>query len=277
MDLLQSKLFTTDCTKEPLHLYGANGFSVGVYQPLLECLGQSYNVGSLANRAMWQPRCALHKSRRWQIYADDLISYLDHQNMGPVVGVGHSLGATSTVLAAIKRPDLFSKLVLIEPAMASKPLALITKILPKRAVSKINPVKGTLNKPDTFVSREAYLTYIQKFSGYAKFSAAMFELFAQHGVVETPSGNFELAFPKAWEAHNYTQPPNIMAQIAQLTMPVIGIRGKPSLFFSDPMWQQWRQISPDSQFLESLDYGHLLPLEDPAVCSELVLQALAKN
>jgi len=276
MDLSQSILFEKESTKQPLHLYGANGFPVGVYQPLLNKLSAHYNIGALANRALWQPRIELHKSRRWQIYADDLINYLEHQNVGPVIGVGHSLGGTATVLAAIKRPDLFSKLILIEPAMTAKPLALMLKVLPKGIVSKINPAKGTLNKPDRFISREQFHNYIKKFNGYAKFSDEMFELFSQHSLVDSDDGHFELAFPKKWEAHNYTQPPNIMSHLSKLTVPVVGLRGKPSLFFSAKMWSQWRKVgATNSQFFESPAHGHLLPLEAPALCADLILQGLA--
>lgn len=276
MDLSQSRLFASESNKEPLHLYGANGFPIGVYQPLLDILAQQYNVGALANRATWQPPVNLHKSRSWQIYADDLITFLEQQDIGPVIGVGHSLGATTTVLAAKKRPDLFSKLVLIEPAMLAKPLAAMVKILPKVIMTKFNPAKGTLNKRDRFSDRSDFLAHIRKFKGYSKFSTDMFELFAQHSIIKSERGHFELAFPKHWEAHNYTQPPNIMRNIAKLPMPVVAMRGKPSMFFSHDMWRHWQQASPQTTFLESMSHGHLIPLEDPVLCSELILKGLAK-
>jgi len=275
MDLSQSTLFSSDGEKPPLHFSSANGFPVGVYQPLLKLLGEQYNVAALANRATWQPAVSLHKSRDWDIYANDLITFIEQQNVGPVVGVGHSLGATCTILAATKRPDLFSKLVLIEPAMVTKPLALLVKMLPKRIMNKINPAKGTLNKPEQFATRDEFLSHIKKFKGYSQFSAEMFELFANHSVVPNQQNGFSLAFPKHWEAHNYTQPPNVMPQLANLAMPVVAIRAKPGIFFSEKLWRQWKNAQPTAKFLESLDHGHLLPLEDPALCSDLIIDGLA--
>ncbi len=276
MDLFQSRLFTDHSSKEPMHLYGANGFPLGVYQPLLELLAQDYNVGALANRATWRPAVSLHKSRSWQIYADDLITFLEQQACGPVIGVGHSLGATTTVLAAKKRPDLFSKLVLIEPAMLAKPLAAMVQVLPKVIMTKINPVKGTLNKRERFTDRDDFLTHIKKFKGYAKFSEQMFELFADHSIIKNEQGDYQLAFPKHWEAHNYSQPPNIMRDITKLEIPVVAIRGKPSMFFSHDMWRHWQQACPHSTFLESMAHGHLLPLEAPNLCGELIRTGLTE-
>jgi len=277
MDLSQSTLFSDNTDKPALHFSSANGFPVGVYQPLLEQLGEHYNVAALANRATWRPAVSLHKSRDWDIYANDLISFIEQQNVGPVVGVGHSLGATCTILAATKRPDLFSKLVLIEPAMVARPLALLVKMLPKKIMSKINPAKGTLNKPERFATRDDFLSHIKKFKGYSQFSPEMFELFANHSIIPSQQSGFTLAFPKDWEAHNYTQPPNVLPQLAKLSMPVVAIRAKPGIFFSEKLWRQWQNAQPNAKFLESLGHGHLLPLEDPKLCGDLIIDGLGEN
>ncbi len=51
-----------------------------------------------------------------QGHADDLIEILDAMHTGPVVAVGHSVSSVIAGLAAIKRPDLFAKLVMIGPS-----------------------------------------------------------------------------------------------------------------------------------------------------------------
>lgn len=275
MDLSNSQQFEAGNDNSLLHFYHANGFPLAVYQPILDALSRDYNVGALANRATWPKSVEIPSNRNWQIYADDLISFLERQNQGPVVGVGHSMGATCTVLAAIKRPDLFSKLVLIEPAMVSKPLSYLVKAMPKKMMNKINPAKGTLTKQDRFESREIYKDYIQKFNGYKNFSPEMFQRFSEHAIVESEDSNdFSLAFSKEWEAHNYTQPPNVMNEIAKLKMPCVAIRAKPSIFFTEKLWQQWQKLQPNTVFLENLNQGHLLPLEVPENCAELILDGL---
>ncbi|WP_119157814.1 alpha/beta fold hydrolase [Caldimonas tepidiphila] len=49
-------------------------------------------------------------------YADDLIAICDAAGLRDVVYVGHSVSAMIGVLAAIRRPDCFSRLVLIGPS-----------------------------------------------------------------------------------------------------------------------------------------------------------------
>lgn len=46
-------------------------------------------------------------------YADDLLNILDSLNVDCCVYVGHSVSAMIGILASIRRPELFSKLILI--------------------------------------------------------------------------------------------------------------------------------------------------------------------
>jgi hypothetical protein len=60
-----------------------------------------------------------------------------------------------------------------------------------------------------------------------------------------------LAFPKVWEAHNYTQPPNVVDNLERLNMPCVAIRGNPSLFFTEASWQEWQNRIPNTVLMNS--------------------------
>lgn len=49
-------------------------------------------------------------------YAEDLLAIIEEADLGPVVHIGHSVGATIGILAANLRPDLFLGQVLIGPS-----------------------------------------------------------------------------------------------------------------------------------------------------------------
>ncbi len=51
-----------------------------------------------------------------QAYADDVLSICEALELSEVVYVGHSVSAMTGILASIKKPDYFSKLVLIGPS-----------------------------------------------------------------------------------------------------------------------------------------------------------------
>ncbi len=259
------------------HFYHATGFSAGVYSPLLSRLGHSFNLSALEFRALW-PGIGSPPRRRdfWQLYADDLIAFIEREFDAPIVGMGHSMGATCTVLAAAKRPDLFKSLVLIEPAMVSRAQARLVRLVPKAAMTLIEPARGALKKPDTWASREAFVAHCCQSRSLKRLDDEGLSALAQHGVAQNVAGQFELVYPKVWEADVYTQPPNAMEQIAALRIPCVAIRGKPSVFFTEALWQEWKRRCPATVFRQDLAYGHLLPLEAPAVCSALIESGLAE-
>ncbi|MCC9168942.1 alpha/beta fold hydrolase [Pontibacter harenae] len=51
-----------------------------------------------------------------QVYAEDVLEICKDLNLQDVIFVGHSVSAMVGVLAAIKEPDLFAKLVLVSPS-----------------------------------------------------------------------------------------------------------------------------------------------------------------
>jgi len=96
---------------EKAHFYAANGYPVQVYEPLMKLLSERFQLEALHNRAQWPNIGQPKKNISWQTYANDLIHFLDRRQQTGIVGIGHSMGATSTIFAAAKRPDLFSQLI----------------------------------------------------------------------------------------------------------------------------------------------------------------------
>lgn len=263
---------------EPIHFYHANGFPAEVYTPFLNTLAEHFDVHAINGRPIWDDnQNPDHKN--WNIFADDLIKYIESTHTQPIIAMGHSMGASCTVFAAIKRPDLFKALVLIEPAMISLPMRMMLKLLPQDSINKSKLVSGTANKPDTWPDRESYKKYIKKFHGYQLFSDTAFDTFMQHGVKETDNNQVTLRYPKQWEAYNYTNPPYLMQHLAKLekdkwNLPTVAIRGKSNGFFTDKLWRSWQRSQPNAIYLEDICYGHLMPLEGPCETVSLILKGL---
>mgnify|MGYP001545593985 CR=1 FL=1 len=61
----------------------------------------------------------IHRVQHWNIFADDLKTLIDQTMSPPIVGIGHSLGAVTTYMAAATYPRLFSAIILIDPPIFS--------------------------------------------------------------------------------------------------------------------------------------------------------------
>src|SRR5690606_31917969 len=97
-----------------LHFAHANAYPPGVYRQFLTELSADFHVLAMDQRPLWpgeQPE-QLHS---WHPLADDLVDFLEARGAGEIIGVGHSLGAVITMVAAIRRPVLFRRLVLVDP------------------------------------------------------------------------------------------------------------------------------------------------------------------
>jgi pimeloyl-ACP methyl ester carboxylesterase len=95
-----------------VHFASANAYPPGAYHKLLALIAADYRVLAIHHRPLW-PGSRPEELNDWDGVADDLIRFLDQQSLRDVIGVGHSLGAVTTMMASLKRPDLFRALVLI--------------------------------------------------------------------------------------------------------------------------------------------------------------------
>ena len=183
----------------------ANGFNALTYRTLLAPLS-----GSLR---LWAPDLRGHGGttlpadpaghRSWADHRDDLIALIDAIDGPPVVLSGHSMGATSALLAAAERPDRVSGLVLFDPVIWSRwAVAAFQLPLLDRIPSRIPLVKGARRRRATFDSREQAMAAYTGRGAFKGWPEMMIADYLVDGLVETDAG-FTLACAPDWEASNY--------------------------------------------------------------------------
>src|SRR5258707_12837018 len=119
--------------KPLVNLAYANGFPPQIYRAALEPLFKDYHVISLHARPLWGDSAPAPESlTSWEQLGDDLLAALDGFTDQPVIGIGHSVGGVATLFAAVKRPDRFSRLVLIEPTLLAPHLLWAMRLLESR-------------------------------------------------------------------------------------------------------------------------------------------------
>ncbi|CAN7073760.1 unnamed protein product [Brassica oleracea var. botrytis] len=97
----------------------AHGFGgdQSVWEKIIPVLSQSFKIlvfdwpfsGAIKDQTLYDPS----KYNSFDAFSDDLISLMEELKFGPVVFVGHSMSGMIGCAASIKRPDLFTNLVLI--------------------------------------------------------------------------------------------------------------------------------------------------------------------
>ena len=259
------------------HFYGGNGFALGVYEPLLSDLAQHLNITALTMRGEWYDKPTADKMTREED-ADVLIEFLQKTQDKPIIGIGHSQGATATTMAAAKRPDLFSALYLLEPVTFTNQQGKLYSLVPRMVKMTREPFKSTQVKQANWDSVDAYYQFLRRHKAYKRITDEHLLTYAKNSLEAGQSAELTLRFSPKQELANYFGTPLIMKPLQQLIadnkVPVQLIIGKPSMFISQQVRQMWDKFVPKEQMTVLNDYGHLLPLEAPELCAKLIFQKL---
>ncbi|WP_201628813.1 alpha/beta fold hydrolase [Psychrobacter maritimus] len=263
----------------PAHFYGGNGFTTGVYLPLLTKLSEQFTITSLAMRGYWYDLPTVKKLTREQD-ADILIDFLENTQNKPIVGLGHSQGATATAIAAAKRPELFSQLYLIEPVTFTKSQTLMMNSVPNELKVDQEPFKSTRAKQADWESIESYYNYLRAHRPFKRIDDNNLYVFAKNSLVENEQGQYSLLFTPEQEMASYFDTPFVneaLKDLNTLDVPYTIIVGKPSMFISDEVRKVWEDLVPSDRLIELYDNGHLLPMEAPEQCATIIIKRFSSN
>ncbi len=260
-------------TGEPQALFlAANGFPVRSYDFMLQPLAREVPLTALESRGAVPGVGQPPKRFGWQDHARDLLAALEQLALTiPPVGIGHSIGATVTALAAQQRPAAFRGLVLIDPAtIPGRVLPLTARLVP--GLTKRMPlVKSTRNRRVHWPSREAFASYLSGKLAYKHFTAQAMRDYAEAGLVER-DGRLELAYSRDWEAWNFQNTTPLWPALKGLSMPVLILRGERSYLHPNRDFRRHTRRLPGNFSVQTITgAGHMLPQEAP----EQVLIAIA--
>lgn len=245
----------------PLVFAHANGFPPQAYRGLLEELQQVYQIAVIEHRPLWQPGPP-PANLSWQQLVTDVIAQLEGSGLGPVVYVGHSLGAVLGLMAACQRPDLFQQLVMVEPVIFGHRQQWLMTHLPWRFKRRIKLIDKTLRRPRVFPSPEEAFSFHRRSRTLSVLSDDALWDYIQGGFDDL-GDQLVMRFPPTWEAVIYGTIPYVWPAIKQVKVPVVAVRAANSNTLSAKMWKRWGRRRPDHQRLELAESDHLLPLAQP--------------
>jgi pimeloyl-ACP methyl ester carboxylesterase len=261
---------------EIIHFAHANGFPPETYRQFIGNLTPDYRVTGMKFRPLW-PNSDPHAFRHWETAADDLIQFLDQQGLSNIIGIGHSFGGIATLLASIKRPNLFKQLVLIEPVVLPGWVYVMTKLLPRFLLVKANPVvKKTLVRTEQWDNRKQAFRQFRSKQVFSKIKDNALWDYVNAATHENPDESVSLTFSKDWEAQIYMTFSSQWKNLDNVTVPYLAIRGESSDTISKAVWAKWKSRNRIGEFFEVENTGHLIPLEKPVLLTKIIKEYLSK-
>ena len=254
---------------ELIHMAHANGFHPMMYRDLMSELTPHYQVKAKLFRPFWDDDH--HQLKSWKLLGDDLIRYFDQEGLRDIVGIGHSMGGVASVLAMAKRPDLFSKLVLLEPVILP-PRYYLSRFLPKALRQKMIPVaKIALKRKDRWASKEEAFESLSSKRVFKDIPENVFRDYIEYGTKDHKDGGVTLSYSKEWEAQVYMNAANPWSALKSLKIPVLVVRGAKSNVISGEGWAYMKSTLNSFTFIEIEDGGHLVPFEKKSEISRVLL------
>ena len=213
-------------------------------------------------------------ANNWREFAEDLIALITLLELEDLVGVGHSMGGHVLLDAAGLRPDLFTRLVAIDPTIA-EPKA-YEDPQPMFKAGEKHPAARRKNR---FASPQEMIDRFKDRSPYSLFTPATLKNYCEHGLLKTPEGDYELACPPELEANVYiTSRTNgaVYESMAALMLPTLLIRAhrkKDAVawdFTNSSTWPDLISVLQNGTEIYLEDRTHFVPMEIPEQIAEMI-------
>ncbi len=251
-----------------MHFLHANGYPPACYEPLLGRLRTEYHAFGMLLRPLW-PGTDPDSIRDWRPFSEDLRHLLRSAGTSPVIGLGHSIGAVTTLRAALQEPRLFSALVLMDPVLLP-PL----RILQLQAMHMLGLHRGNSRLVRAALNRRRHFDDLEQlFAGYRR--RQIFRFFSDESLRalvngltrSSPDGGYDLVYSPEWEARIYQTGIwidwDLWNGIAGLKVPMLFLRGAETDTFFVRTAEMARRRNSRIRVETVANATHLLPLEKP--------------
>jgi pimeloyl-ACP methyl ester carboxylesterase len=258
----------------PVLLSHATGFHAHCWEPMAEILSQHHHVVGFDHRGYGDAESVDPATIEWTQYGNDALAVarvLSVQHGGqPIVGIGHSMGGASLLMAALAEPELFSALFVFEP--------IVFPPTPENSDRPPNPLAGGARKRRAvFASFEEALENFTAKPPMASFHPRAREAYVRHGFKPSENGGIELKCLPELEARTYetgsTQ--STWGNLSQISTRVWVISGQPAPFQPSSFAVAVAENIPGATYVQYDEMGHFGPLEHPAQIATLVETTIA--
>ena len=259
------------------HFAHATGLCAGTYTPLAERLSAHMNVLGMDDRGHGGTRALAdpEKLTNWDIFVDDLERFVDNLAK-PVIAMGHSRGATVSLLLAVKRPDLIRALVLIDPTILPFSWMWWWYVFKLTGLTRLVPIVATAaGRKRVWPDRASILQAYQGKAVFQDWQDGFLEAYVRDGTEKTGDGTIRLSCDPSWESRCFAVcPHDIWRSILQLQKPALVVYGAKSDTFLASAAKRFKANVPRAVFRCFEKTGHFVPMERPTETVEAIVDFL---
>ncbi len=256
--------------KPKLHFSHGNGFPSPCYRQMLTLLEPHFEcfyidkVGHASDFPI---------SDNWEGLTDEVIASVRRQSDEPVIAVGHSLGGVLNLFAALKKPDLFKAVILLDSPLLSRMRQRGVQLSKKLGwIDNITPARRTQGRRCHWPTRDAAFQYLKRRDLFKHVTHACLNDYIDYGMTHDVSG-YTLRFDSDVEYQIYrTIPHSLAAYPRKLHVPSALLYGRDSNVIHAADRRYMKRRYGISSF--SIEGTHMFPFEYPEATAELILKVI---
>ena len=270
--------FSTYNEGAPLLFLHANGYPPDCYRPLFDSL-KDYQINAMRQRPLWD-NAQPEEIDDWHPLSDDLLRFMDERKLDGIPAVGHSLGGIALLRAAMREPERFSRIILLDPVLFPPSFIYLTKST--RALNildKIHPlVAPAKHRRRVFKNREMILRGYRKKKVFQYFSDESLEAYINGITCLQDDGSYKLCYSAEWEVKIYQtgvwRDMELWRELPKLKVPILIIRGAETDTFWKSTEKKVKKKLPSAKVISIPKSTHLVPLEKPKIVQEKIVSFL---
>lgn len=258
--------------KKTLQFSHGNSYPAGCYRQFLAPLQKKFQIQAVE---MFGHNKNYPVTDGWVCLVDELIDSIEAYADSPVYGVGHSLGGVLTFMAAVKRPELFHAIVMMDSPIFSRLKSILIKWIKQLGfIDRMTPGRGkTLKRKRHWPDAATAFNYLHGKKVFKDFTREALEDYINFGMEITPAG-LQLKYDVDIEHEIYRTIPHDLTKLKkQLQVPLFYLYGEKSDVLS-PYDIRDLQRSFSNIKTYKVPGGHLFPFEYPKETAELLLKIL---
>jgi pimeloyl-ACP methyl ester carboxylesterase len=273
--------FTLGGVGFPLNFLHANGYPPECYKPLILRLSAHYQDYSMRQRPLW-PNSKPEEISDWNPLTDDYLCFLDEQKITSSISVGHSVGGIAALRAALRHPELFRALVLIDPVLFPPIVIRAWQVIRYLGLGyPLHPlVLAARNRRQQFDDLDRLFTGYRRRPVFKYMDDAALRAYIE-GIACPGEHGYKLCYSAEWEMRIYYtsiwRDMDIWQGLHRLKIPFLIIRGEQTDTFWASTAQRVRRIVPAVRIITIPQASHLVALERPDEVFEAIQEFLEEN